>query len=90
MIKFTLSFLNKNQEEGTENGPKFAATAMLKRRLSRTLRTRFHNLEDDDRDRRAQKWPFFSIATFLDPRYSTKMFSVYNNFYRPTTVLLKI
>jgi len=89
-MKFTLSFLNKNQEERSENCPKFAATAMLKRPLSRTLRIRFHNLEDDDPDRRAPKWPFFCIATFLDPRYSMKMFSVYNHFYRPTTVLLKI
>ena len=60
-MKLTLSFLNKNQEEGTENGPKFAATAMLKLRLFRTLRIRFYNLEDDDPDRRAPKWQFFPL-----------------------------
>jgi hypothetical protein len=26
-------------------------------------------MEEEDPDRRAPKWPFFSVATFLDPRY---------------------
>jgi hypothetical protein len=61
LMKLTLIFLNKNQEEGTENGPKFVPTAMLKRRLSCTLRIRFHNLKDDDPDRRAPIWSFFQL-----------------------------
>lgn len=68
-MKLAIGFLSKNQEEGSENGPAFTASAILKRRLCRALRTRFHNMEDEDPDRRAPKWHFFSVATFLDPRY---------------------
>jgi hypothetical protein len=67
LLKLATGFLSKNQEEGTENGPKFKASAILKRRLLRSIRTRFHNMEEEDPDRRAPK--FFSVATFLDPRY---------------------
>jgi hypothetical protein len=55
LIKLAIGFLSKNQEEGSENGPAFTASAILKLRLCRTLRTRFHNMKNEDPDRRAPK-----------------------------------
>ena len=62
LMKMVTAFLSKNPAGEAENGRTFTASSILKLRLFRRLRTRFHNIEEEDLDRRAPKWQFFLLC----------------------------